>query len=413
VICLTRAASNVSTCRHGVLNELGTTTRLQWKRNNEIFGSPKVLPKKKSNSFSQDWSRVNNPNASAIVARIVMEFADIVGPLRRLGHSTRLIRARVLPSTQWTYAQQLSRFIQYLVDARWISKINPIQNLDDLDAYLVDYAEIEVEINKSASKFGTLLSCIQCFFPDCKGHLNKGWSAFAGWKKHRQGKSHPPLPEKLLCLAVQYFIDDSDMDTAAAIVAMSAGYLRGNEACSAKVNDYGPVHVTDSPANASTAYGVFTLSRTKSGRPQSALIRDEFVHNLLIAQQRQATVRGYTYLFNMSSAEFRRKFDIFISAYKLRGDLYPRWVPHSIRHGAATYDFIRGVPFADIKARGRWTNDKVVHVYLQSGEIALNRLRLPSSLPKHRSLQRLCNTLRKVIDKCRRHDVTFAKRFGQ
>ena len=191
---------------------------------------------------------------------------------------------------------------------------------------------------------------------------------------------------------------------AVAVIAMSAGYLRCSEACSARVGDYGPVKVTANLSNTSKAFGVFTLAKTKAGRSQSALIRDRLVHDLLVAQQKLAKVRNYTFLFDMTSTTFRHRFATFLRAYQLDGESFPKWVPHSLRHGAATYDYIRGIPFADIKARGRWANDRVVHIYLQSGEIALNRLKLPK-LPKHKPLPKLCNTLRKIVKKQRLREL--------
>jgi hypothetical protein len=126
-------------CSSEVLNALGNAKRLQWKRENMIF-SP-TTKEKTSTTFTQDWSRVNNPGAASIVEQSVSNFADIVAPLRRSGHSTLLIRARVLPTTQWTYSLQLRRFTEYLSDVRRVTRVNPIQSINDLDAYLVDFAE--------------------------------------------------------------------------------------------------------------------------------------------------------------------------------------------------------------------------------------------------------------------------------
>ena len=74
----------------------------------------------------------------------------------------------------------------------------------------------------------------------------------------------------------------------------------------------------------------------------------------------------------------------------------PAEVPHESSDEVEHYE--------DANDRGRWANDRVVHIYLQSGEIALNRLKLPK-LPKHKPLPKLCNTLRKIVKKQRLREL--------
>ena len=385
----------IVTCREKDLQaQLGVQNRrLKFARSKQIQSNTKS--KYDPRPLAIDWNQLPE-GTQDVIEHQIEDFVQLVEPFQRAKHSTRLIRARVEPSTQRVYAAQVFAFAQYLREEQAVTTKNPIQSIQDLDSFLVDFAETTVDYIDNPSKYGTLLSAIQCFFPDCRGFLRKAWSAYAGWKKRRPGHSHPPLPYELLCLGIDYFLSTNDLDMASAIAAMSAGYLRASEACNALVDEYGPVSI-ERTSDLNRAFGVFSLPRTKAGRAQSALIRDESVHRMLLQQQERALNRGYKTLFNMHSTVFRRKFDEFLLVFGLRDSKYPRWVPHSLRHGAATYDFLKGHPFSDIKIWGRWSKDKTVLIYLQAGELSLNNLPLPLTLPKTASFGNLVHTLRRRL----------------
>jgi site-specific recombinase XerD len=47
------------------------------------------------------------------------------------------------------------------------------------------------------------------------------------------------------------------------------------------------------------------------------------------------------------------------------------YVPHSLRHGGATHDFMRGVPLEEILHLGRWASIKTARIYVQQGRALL------------------------------------------
>jgi hypothetical protein len=53
------------------------------------------------------------------------------------------------------------------------------------------------------------------------------------------------------------------------------------------------------------------------------------------------------------------------------------YVPHSLRHGGATFDFMNGHSITDIMARGRWAATKSALRYIQEGR----QLLMMNSIP--------------------------------
>ena len=94
-------------------------------------------------------------------------------------------------------------------------------------------------------------------------------------------------------------------------------------------------------------------------------MRDDDVADLVRAVVR-ATQPGQ-FLFAFSADSFRRVFKDTCADLGLSSD----YVPHSLRHGAATRDHIRGVPLEEILRRGRWASTKSARHYVQSGRAVL------------------------------------------
>ena len=55
-------------------------------------------------------------------------------------------------------------------------------------------------------------------------------------------------------------------------------------------------------------------------------------------------------------------------------------MPHSLRHGGATYDFLRGMSIEQIMFRGRWVSMESARRYVQTCKALLIRQRVPQHL---------------------------------
>ena len=53
------------------------------------------------------------------------------------------------------------------------------------------------------------------------------------------------------------------------------------------------------------------------------------------------------------------------------------YVVHSLRHGGATRDHLRGRPLEDILMRGRWASTKSARRYVQAGRSLLLATKVP------------------------------------
>ena len=74
-----------------------------------------------------------------------------------------------------------------------------------------------------------------------------------------------------------------------------------------------------------------------------------------------------------STSQFRRCFK---QACSYLG-LSPAYVPHSLRHGGATHDHLRGLTVEDILRLGRWASTKSARHYIQSGRALLLTMEIP------------------------------------
>lgn len=53
---------------------------------------------------------------------------------------------------------------------------------------------------------------------------------------------------------------------------------------------------------------------------------------------------------------------------------------HSLRHGGATHDFIRGMTIEWIMFRGRWASSKSARHYIQSGRAVMLSTAVPAAM---------------------------------
>jgi integrase len=81
-------------------------------------------------------------------------------------------------------------------------------------------------------------------------------------------------------------------------------------------------------------------------------------------------------LFPFSALAFRRLFKHVCSELGLSSS----YVPHSLRHGGATFMHRAGRSIADIRHRGRWAAVKSAEHYIQSGPALLLQTSVPPAI---------------------------------
>jgi len=112
------------------------------------------------------------------------------------------------------------------------------------------------------------------------------------------------------------------------------------------------------------------LARTKTGPNQHVQVFDSHIVGIVRAL-RDAAGPGAR-LFPVSANVFRKRFE-----HECAVNGLPHFVPHSLRHGGATYLSACGWPNADVRRRGRWKNSDSANHYIQEGPAAILALKVP------------------------------------
>jgi len=98
---------------------------------------------------------------------------------------------------------------------------------------------------------------------------------------------------------------------------------------------------------------------TKAKRAQCIILRD--ARATVLVRWLKASTKPDELLFPYSYESYRRLLKLVVRD-DLKLDI--NWSPHSPRSGFATDCIIRGVPFMEIKERGRWLSESSLRTYL-------------------------------------------------
>jgi integrase len=149
-------------------------------------------------------------------------------------------------------------------------------------------------------------------------------------------------------------------------------YLRSGELVGLRREDFATAG--DLRLGGGTYRAALRLRSTKTGPEQWAEIRDETVTSLLQILADSTPAGGL--LFPFSTSSFRYYFKRACTGLGLKAN----YVPHSLRHGGATRDFLNGVTLEEILRRGRWASTKSARHYIQAGRAILLSVEVPSVL---------------------------------
>ena len=121
------------------------------------------------------------------------------------------------------------------------------------------------------------------------------------------------------------------------------------------------------------------IRKAKTGRNQWVMIRDKQVASLVTKRVKAMRGRsGKTRIFPFSPEIFRKKFKGACAALGLS----EKYVPHSLRHGGATHDFLAGKSVDYVVLRGRWAEIKSARRYIQQGRALLMAVKVPRRVAK-------------------------------
>jgi integrase len=280
-----------------------------------------------------------------------------------------LLCGKYSEETRKRYADAVRVFV------RWCGDNSKTMTLKNIDRLVFEY--VSDMYNCSDGKRGKFLARATVYgvimiFPELSS-----WPyakrALQSWDRLRPARQHPPLTWNLsVAIALVMRMWGYERHAVGLLLAFDC-MLRVGELCRLHKGDVG----VDDDARLGAPgvlLPVLCLRRTKTGVNQSVRVRDVRVATLLSGITDHTDSRSL--LFPFTPVSFR----LLLRRACSHLGLSAPYVPHSLRHGGATYMYRSGVPVDDIMHRGRWTSSKSVKRYIQDGEARLLRVSVPSSV---------------------------------
>lgn len=286
-------------------------------------------------------------------------------PARR---SRFLIEDAFAPSTFARYTDAIRKFLD------WVDNNNEdASTFEQLDELMTDYFHYLYEHNGSKSQATNTLFALVMLMPSIKHHMPTSRLSLRGWNKRHPPVPYPPLTFELtVAIAVQIIRHGAFNEAVATVLAFDC-YLRINEFCQLRVDDVS--NSQDARLGREYTGTALRLRSTKTGPNQWVQVEHPAVQTLLL-QVKAARQRGnHQFMFGCTAAQYRRLFKAMCAELGLSSE----YVPHSLRHGGATRDHLRGRNLEDILMRGRWASTKSARRYVQAGRALL----LATHVPEH------------------------------
>jgi integrase len=304
----------------------------------------------------------------------------------RHGSSTAGLVPRVplgnasLSSTTVTrYKKAVQQFINYC----HIIGTPPISTISSLDQVLAEYMnDLYYDLDGTMSQASCALYGIQFLLPSTHRLLPISTRTFEGWVRLQPALSYPPLTYELTVAIALTMAKNRFVPHAIATLLAFDGYLRINEFCRLRVSDIS--FPGDNRVGSALNSMALRLSHTKTGRNQFVTIRSPAVVSLLqdwvafrVGSSRTRAGSSRILVFGFAAETYRSVFKLVCDGLGLARTGY---VPHSLRHGGATRDFLLGATIEQVLFRGRWASTKSARTYLQSGRALLLGTQVPPQL---------------------------------
>ena len=245
---------------------------------------------------------------------------------------------------------------------------------------------------------------------DLKPKLHQARACLKGWERVKKAQSHPPLTWELTCVIASTLARSGYHGPA---IGMLLGFDCVSELTHLRRQDIVMPHDARM-GRADTGMAVI-LKHTKTGKNQSVTIQRLEVAQLLCSWVRglPRTVGPCGLVFNFSPQWFGR---LIRNACVELGLGHIPYVPHSLRHGGATADFLSKGSVEYVHFRGRWKSIESLRTYIQTARALLAAQNVP---PRLNTLGLLLSddiaavitdcirTVAEVVPRGRAHSVTF------
>jgi len=315
------------------------------------------------------------------------------------------------PASLKAYQRSLSGFLLH-------SHLSPQQLLSEpavrLDRLLAVYIQHSYDSSSSFTYAAHALHAVIYHRPDVKAHMFVSRQCLKGWERVKKSTSHPPLTWELTVAIACTLARSGYHGPAVAILVGFDCYLRVGELTRIRLRDV--VMPNDARlGRAHTAMAV-CLAKTKTGPNQSVSIQNQDVADILCIWVRHlpsTTASRNPLIFPFSPDYLRRRMRYACVGLNISHTPY---VPHSLRHGGATADFLRTGSIEQVQFRGRWKSMESLRTYVQTARallaaqdvpVALNRLGMRLSDALVPVMSYVLSSVPEVIPRRRHRRVKF------
>lgn len=285
--------------------------------------------------------------------------------------SRLLLDATVQPRTLQLYSTAVNDFVSW-----YQVQPNAFTSIRHIDYRLCDFITLLYAAGAPMSIAVQTLFGLLHFMPELAHDLYRSRRALKGWRKSHVTLSHPPMSWEMLCIfALQMAAVGWYEEALASLIAYDGYFRTASELLTLRVKDFRYSRV------ASTRHSnyICRLEHTKTGSNKLVTLTMPELGEALISYIRVRGLKNRDRIFQFSPVRYRFRFRM---VAEMMGWKPVGFVPHSLRHGHASDDFINGVPIETIMTRGRWKSIDSTRHYIQSARVHLIRSRLSNEVPK-------------------------------
>jgi hypothetical protein len=301
-----------------------------------------------------------------------------------LSSQSALLSARVRPQTAAMYSGAVCTFLHWceLHFAHTATRV--LQDMELLQELLPLYFNYVHSAQGSRHHCSLVFHGLRHFLPHRLSHrdaLHFAFEQLRGWERADPSEHHPALTWPVTVALAATMAKAGHGAAAVATMLAFDCYLR--------VNEMAALHLADVALPGDPRLGVayttaaLRLATTKRGQNQFVCALDARVSAVFVSwlQRRWGTVehirrlvaldpesRGPNVFGFATAAAYRHIFDGALLALRLDDVGY---VPHSLRGGGATRDFLAGYSLETVLFRGRWESTVSARTYIQSARARL------------------------------------------
>jgi integrase len=281
------------------------------------------------------------------------------------------------PTSLQSYNRSLRSFLSS-------ARLTPQQLLSEpavcLDRLLAVYIQHSYDTASPFTYAAHALHAVIYHRPDLKTHLFISRQCLKGWERVKKSVSHPPLTWELtVAIACTLARSGFHAPAVAMLVAFDC-YLRVGELTRIRLRDV--VMPCDPRMGLAHTGMAVCLARTKTGLNQSVALHRPDVASVFSAWvallPRSPAVDGGNPLVFAFSPDYLRR--LMRDACVQLGVGHTAYVPHSLRHGGATADFLLTGSIERVQFRGRWKSMESVRTYVQTARALLAAQEVPAAL---------------------------------